>query len=94
MKVILSKYKGDTSEQSARLEILQDLINYAISIEVELNDTQEQLGKFIMKLGQAVSEKKYMEQRLHISEQIHEKGIDEVIKEFNDKFNDNKRKNN
>lgn len=86
MRVILQKYKGDTSEQSARLDILQDLINYTIAIEVELNDTQEQLARVMFKFGEAVSDRKDMEQRLYISEQIHEKGVDEVVKEFNEKI--------
>lgn len=88
MRVILQKFKGDTSEQSARLDILQDLINYTIAIEVELNDTQEQLARVIFKFGEAVSERKDMEQKLYISEQIHEKGVDETIKQLNERLNE------
>ena len=88
MRVILQKFKGDTSEQSARLDILQELINYTIAKEVELNDTQEQLGRIIIKYGESISQYKQLLSEKGIFEQVTEMGMDETIKEFKQRLNE------
>jgi len=86
MRVMLQKYKGDTTEQTKRLDTLEELLNYTIAKEVELDHTQEQLARALVIIGQTQAKLRDMAQRFHISEQVNERGVDEVVNDFLKRF--------
>lgn len=86
MRAMLTRYKGDTTDQTKRLDVLEELVNYTIAKEVELNESQENYAKAIMKIGELQAKLKDMAQRYHISEQVNEHGVDEVVNEFLKRF--------
>lgn len=86
MRIVLSKYRGDTTEQQARLEVLDELINYTVKIEVELNDTQELLGRYLMKIGELKSKLNDVEGQIILANLNNEKTVDEDAKEYLDKI--------
>ena len=86
MKVILQKFKGDTTVQDNRLAILDELVNYTILKEVECNELENTNAKLLMVIGGLRSQLTEITKIYHISEQVNERSVDEVVKEFMDKF--------
>ena len=86
MKVILQKFKGDTTVQDNRLAILDELVNYTILKEVECNELENTNAKMLMVIGGLRSQLTEIAKIYHISEQVNERSVDEVVKEFMDKF--------
>jgi len=86
MRVILQRFKGDSTEQSKRIDILEDLVNYTIAKEIELNEVENTNAKLLMVIGEIQAKLKDMNERYYISEKIHEVSVDEVVNEFYKKF--------
>ena len=86
MRVILQRFKGDNTEQSKRLDILEDLVNYAILKEVECNELENTNARLIMIIGGLRSQLTEMAKLYDISEKVNERGVDEVVNEFLKRF--------
>jgi hypothetical protein len=86
MRVMLQRYKGDATEQTKRLDTLEELVNYTIAKEVELNESQENYAKALMKIGELQSKIKELGRQYHISEQVNERGVEEVVNDFMQRF--------
>lgn len=86
MRVILQRFKGDSTDQSKRIDILEDLVNYTIAKEIELNEVENTNAKLLMVIGEIQAKLKDMNERYYISEKIHEASVDDVVNEFYKKF--------
>lgn len=86
MKIVLSRYSGEKSEQQARLDVLDELINYTVRIEVELNDTQELLGRYLMKIGELKSKLNDLEGQIYLANLNNSKTVEEDAQEYLDKI--------
>ena len=86
MKVILQKFKGDTTVQDNRLAILDDLVNYTVLKEVECNELENTNARLIMIIGGLRSQLTGLAKMYNISEKVNERSVDEVVKEFMDRF--------
>ena len=86
MKVILQKFKGDTTVQDNRLAILDELVNYTILKEVECNELENTNAKMLMIIGGLRSQLTEMAKLYDISEKVNERSVDEVVNEFMERF--------
>ena len=86
MRVILQRFKGDSTEQFKRIDILEDLVNYAILKEVECNELENTNARLIMIIGGLRSQLTEMAKLYDISEKVNERGVDEVVNEFLKRF--------
>lgn len=92
---LLNELRVNTTKlTSKRLETLENyihvfdnLLNTALRSEAQLDDTQDQLAKIILAYGEIASKNRELLRRIDISNQINEKGMDEVMKEFHLKAN-------
>jgi len=82
MRAILSKFKGDKTDQEYRISTLEELVAYTVLKEVEINMLEQENAKLIMKIGEMQSKLKDMEELYYISEQVNEKSVQQVNKEF------------
>ena len=86
MRVILQRFKGDSTEQSKRIDILEDLVNYTIAKEIELNEVENTNARLLMIIGGLRSQLTEMAKLYDISEKVNERGVDEVVNEFLKRF--------
>ena len=86
MRVILQRFKGDSTEQFKRIDILEDLVNYAILKEVECNELENTNARLIMIIGGLRSQLTEMAKLYDISDKVNERGVDEVVNEFLKRF--------
>lgn len=86
MKVILQKFKGDTTVQDNRLAILDELVNYTILKEVECNELENTNARLIMIIGGLRSQLTEMAKLYDISEKVNERSVDEIVDEFMERF--------
>jgi len=86
MRVILQSFKGDSTQQSKRIDILEDLVNYTIAKEIELNEVENTNARLLMIIGGLRSQLTEMAKLYDISEKVNERGVDEVVNEFLKRF--------
>jgi len=86
MKVVLQKFKGDKTIQQNRLAILDEIVNYTILKEVECNELENTNARLIMIIGGLKSQLNELARRFDISERVNERGIDDVVNEFIERF--------
>mgnify|MGYP003626393073 CR=1 FL=1 len=86
MKIKLSKFKGDKTEQTKHLQNLDNLLNLSHKQALEIDDYSDLTAQYIMKIGEMNSRLKDMAEKYYISEKIHEMGVDEVVKEYQSKL--------
>lgn len=86
MRVILQRFKGDSTEQSKRIDILEDLVNYTIAKEIELNEVENTNARLLMIIGGLRSQLTEIAKLYDISEKVNERGVDEVVNEFLKRF--------
>jgi|TARA_R110000744_G_scaffold304637_1_gene413150 hypothetical protein len=87
MKIKLSKFKGDSTSQTKHLQNLDNLLNLSHKQAVEIEDYSELTARYIMKIGEINSILKDMTEKYYLSEQINEIGIDEVVRQYQNKIN-------
>ncbi len=88
MKVLLNRYQGKKQEQQERLDAFEELINYTIRLEIELNESEQKHSQAIMELGRLSASNLELAQLHHISEKVHEKGVEMVVGESIELFTD------
>jgi len=86
MKIRLSKYTGDKSEQTRHLSNLDNLLNLAHRQAIDLDTYEDLLAQYLFKIGELSAKVRELVEMHAISEHIHEVGIDEVIKDFKSKI--------
>ncbi len=86
MIVLLNRYQGKKEEQQERLKVFDELINYTIKVEIELNESEQKYSELIMELGRLRSLNKELAQLHYISEKVHEKGVKMVVDESIERF--------
>ena len=85
MKVTLQKYKGDKTKQEKHLQNLGNLLNLAVKQGVDLQNYEDLLAQYLMKIGEQGARIREMEERYKISEQLHEIGVDAVVDNYIEK---------
>ena len=85
MSIKLAKYKGNKTEQEKHLSNLRNLLNLSVKQGYDLDVKQDELSKYLIKIGELSAELRDMKRKFVISEQIHEVGIDEVVESFKSK---------
>ena len=86
MKIRLSKYTGDKTEQTRHLSNLDNLLNLAHRQAIDLDTYEDLLAQYLFKIGELSAKIRELVEMHAISEHIHEVGIDEVIKDFKSKL--------
>jgi hypothetical protein len=86
MKIKLSKYTGDKSEQTKHLNNLDNLLNLAHKQAIDLDTYEDLLATYLFKIGEQQAKIRELVEMHAISEHIHEVGIDEVVKDFKSKL--------
>ena len=86
MKIKLSKYKGDKTEQNKHLHNLDNLLNLSHKQALEIDEYSDLTAQYIMKIGEMNSRLKDMAEKYYISEKIHEIGVDELVKQYQSKL--------
>jgi len=86
MKIRLSKYTGDKSEQTKHLNNLDNLLNLAHKQAIDLDTYEDLLATYLFKIGEQQAKIRELVEMHAISEHIHEVGIDEVVKDFKSKM--------
>jgi hypothetical protein len=86
MKIRLSKYTGDKSEQTKHLNNLDNLLNLAHKQAIDLDTYEDLLATYLFKIGEQQAKIRELVEMHAISEHIHEVGIDEVVKDFKSKI--------
>jgi len=86
MKIKLSKYTGDKTEQTRHLSNLDNLLNLAHRQAIDLDTYEDLLAQYLFKIGELSAKIRELVEMHAISEHIHEVGIDEVIKDFKTKI--------
>lgn len=87
MKIKLSKFKGDNTSQTKHLQNLDNLLNLSHKQAIELDDYLDLTAKYIFKIGEMNSRLKDMAEKYYISEKIHELGVDEAVRQYQNKIN-------
>lgn len=82
MKIKLSKYKGDKTEQTKNLQNLDNLLNLAHKQAVDIMQANDLIAKYLFKIGEQNYKLRELTEQYDISEKIHEVGIDKVIEDF------------
>ncbi len=86
MKIKLSKYKGEKTEQTKHLQNLDNLLYLSHKQAIEIDEYSNLTAEYIMKIGEMNSRLKDMTEKYYLSEKIHEIGIDEVVKQYQSKL--------
>ena len=86
MKIKLSKYTGDKSEQTKHLNNLDNLLNLAHKQAVDIDMYEDLLAQYLFKIGEQQAKIRELVEMHAISEHIHEVGVDEVVKDFKSKM--------
>ena len=86
MKIKLSKYTGDKSEQTKHLNNLDNLLNLAHRQAIDIDTYEDLLATYLFKIGEQQAKIRELVEMHAISEHIHEVGIDEVVKDFKSKL--------
>ena len=82
MKLKLSRYKGDKTEQTKHLQNLDNLLNLAHKQAVDIMEANDLIGKYLFKIGEQNHKIRELREQYDVSEKIHEVGIDTVIADF------------
>lgn len=86
MKLKLSRYKGDKTEQTKHLNNLDNLLNLAHKQAVDIMEANDLIGKYLFKIGEQNHKLRDMAEKYDVSEKIHEVGIDKVIQDFKERI--------
>jgi len=76
MKIRLSKYTGDKTEQTRHLSNLDNLLNLAHRQAIDLDTYEDLLAQYLFKIGELSAKIRELVEMHAISEHIHEVGID------------------
>ena len=82
MKLKLSRYKGDKTEQTRHLQNLDNLLNLAHKQAVDIMQANDLIAKYLFKIGEQNYKLRELTEQYDISEKIHDVGIDKVIADF------------
>ena len=82
MKIKLSRYKGDKTEQTKHLKNLDNLLNLAHKQAVDIMQANDLIAKYLFKIGEQNHKLRDMAEKYDVSEKIHDVGIDKVIEDF------------
>lgn len=82
MKVKLSRYTGNKTEQTKHLNNLDNLLNLAHKQAVDIISANDLIAKYLFKIGEQNYKLRELAEQYDISEKIHEVGIDKVIEDF------------
>jgi len=82
MKITLSKYKGEKSEQEQRLRNLDNLLNLSHKQAKDLDYLEDLSGEYLMKIGKLKSKLTTMQDRYRISEEVNGVGVDKVVDDY------------
>ena len=82
MKIKLSRYKGQKTEQTKHLENLDNLLNLAHRQSADIMQANDLIAKYLFKIGEQDYKLRELREQYDVSEKIHEVGIDTVIADF------------
>ena len=82
MKLKLSRYKGDKTEQTRHLQNLDNLLNLAHKQAVDIMQANDLIAKYLFKIGEQDYKLRELREQYDVSEKINEIGIDKVTADF------------
>lgn len=88
MKLKLSRYKGDKTEQTKHLNNLDNLLNLAHKQAVDIMEANDLIGKYLFKIGEQNYKLRELAEKYKVAEKISEVGIDKVIQDFKERVLD------